>query len=74
MPSEEHGSDYTSDHIITTCGRRIPDCRQVTTSNDVKDVPGSHGGWDVWIVKLDASGAIVWSVRLLMVATGDDDE
>jgi hypothetical protein len=32
-------------------------------SND-GDVPGNHGGWDILIVKLEASGAIVWSKRL----------
>jgi len=62
-----NGSDYP-DHIITTAdgGYLIA---ASTTSND-GDVSGNHGGYDVWIVKLDASGTIVWSKTF--GGTGDD--
>ena len=39
-------------------------------SNDV-DVSGNHGGWDYWVVKLDATGNLVWQKSL---GGSDDDE
>ena len=34
-----------------------------TRSND-GDVTGNHGGWDFWVVKLDASGEMEWQKAL----------
>ena len=34
------------------------------------DVTGNHGGWDYWVVKLDASGNIIWQKSL--GGTGED--
>ncbi|HTF05619.1 MAG TPA: T9SS type A sorting domain-containing protein [Bacteroidia bacterium] len=39
------------------------------TSND-GDVSGNHGGWDVWIVKLDSAGNILW--QKCFGGTGED--
>ena len=61
------GSEYP-DHIITT-GDGGYLIEAGTTSND-GDVSGNHGGRDVWIVKLDASGTIVWSKTF--GGSGDD--
>jgi hypothetical protein len=34
-----------------------------TLSND-GDVSGNHGNWDVWVVKLDKEGSIIWQKTL----------
>src|SRR5688572_6626778 len=49
--------DYAYDIITTIDGGYA--FAGVTQSND-GDAPGNHGGRDVWIVKLDASGAVSW--------------
>lgn len=45
------------------CVKETPDGGYIvfgyTQSND-GDVSGNHGGWDFWLVKLDASGSLVW--------------
>lgn len=50
-------SDYADDIIATTDGGYV--FAGWTKSND-GDVPGSHGGWDLWVVKLDGLGSIIW--------------
>jgi hypothetical protein len=61
------GSDYSDNIITTTDGGYV--IVASTSSND-GDVPANHGGIDVWIVKLDASGTIVWSKTF--GGSGDD--
>ena len=53
------GSGYDSATSIqqTTDGGYIVAGR--TSSNDI-NVSGNHGGYDVWIIKLDASGNLSW--------------
>jgi hypothetical protein len=54
-------SDMAFDIITTTDGGYV--FIGVTQSND-GDVPGNRESEDVWIVKLDTSGTIVWQKRL----------
>ena len=51
-------SEYADDIITTADGGYV---FAASTQSGDGDVPGNHGGWDVWIVKLDASGTLVWS-------------
>ena len=61
--SVDQGYDIqqTSDNgYIVTCG---------SNSND-GDITGNHGGSDFWVVKLNATGSIIWQKSL--GGTGDD--
>jgi hypothetical protein len=51
------GDDYAYSIQQTTDGGYV--VAGWTASND-GDVSGYHGGWDYWVVKLDASGNIQW--------------
>ena len=53
--------DYGSSINATSDGGYI--ITGYTSSND-GDVSGNHGGLDVWVVKLDSSGNIVWQKTL----------
>lgn len=61
-------SDYADEIIATSDGGYV--FAGNTKSND-GDVLGNHGGaWDIWLVKLDASGGIVWEKTI--GGSGDD--
>ncbi|MEP7372648.1 MAG: T9SS type A sorting domain-containing protein [Chitinophagaceae bacterium] len=45
------GVQETQDHGFVLLG---------TTDSDDGDVSGNHGGTDIWVVRLDASGNILW--------------
>ena len=51
------GNDYIHLTLPTSDGGYI--LSGTTTSND-GDVSGNHGGSDIWIVKLNATGTILW--------------
>lgn len=52
------GNDYGYSIIRTADGGYLLSGR--TTSNNNGDVGATHGGIDMWVVKLDATGAITW--------------
>ncbi len=41
-----------------------------TSKSNDGDVNGNNGGWDIWVVKISASGSLVWQKSL--GGTGDD--
>jgi len=52
-------NEFVSGVVATPDGGCI--ISALTLSNNFGDVPATHGSSDVWIFKLDASGAIQWS-------------
>ncbi|MEO8768895.1 MAG: hypothetical protein ABI402_02380 [Ferruginibacter sp.] len=52
------GEDYFTKIIATTDNDYL--CIGYSDSND-GDVSGNHGGGDIWIVKINSQGAILWS-------------
>ena len=52
------GADYFNAIIATSDNNYL--CIGQTTSNN-GDVSGNHGSTDVWVVKINASGTILWS-------------
>ncbi|MBK6542526.1 MAG: T9SS type A sorting domain-containing protein [Flavobacteriales bacterium] len=55
------GSDYTADVEQTIDGGYIA---AGSTHSNNGDVSGNHGGDDLWVVKLDATGALIWQKPL----------
>jgi hypothetical protein len=55
------GDDYSIKEIITNQGNIM--FAAITSSND-GDVSNNHGDYDGWVVKLNTSGAIDWSVTI----------
>jgi hypothetical protein len=53
-----NGNDYGYSIIKTPDGGYLLSGR--TSSNNSGDVPATHGGIDMWVVKLDAAGSISW--------------
>jgi hypothetical protein len=53
-----NGNDYGYSIIKTPDGGYLLSGR--TSSNNSGDVPATHGGIDMWVVKLDAAGSITW--------------
>ncbi|MDO8971821.1 MAG: T9SS type A sorting domain-containing protein, partial [Saprospiraceae bacterium] len=52
------GIDFFNDIVQTTDGGYA--AIGGTSSGDNGDVTGHHGGFDVWVVKLDQSGELLW--------------
>ena len=59
--------DYANSIQLTPDGGYILACAGYSINGDVT---GNHGGFDYWVVKLDATGAIVWQKAL----GGTDDD
>lgn len=61
------GDDYATSVVATTDGGYM--VAGYSNSND-GDVSGNHGGFDYWLVKLDAEGHLIWQ-RSLGGSLGD---